>query len=317
MYNEAQKMRFINESGVAKTRIRGYISLFNKAEPFEKKFEADLCMFSRVELQEFCDKATGMRLSSRKTWQTNLSQYLEWAVSNHIIGAVNNLKYISIDGAEKFKLRMVSNPTHLSVLLDKVFRPVSNFSTDTLYRTIYWLAFSGVDIDQIQYLTPENIDLDNMVISSNGKEAPIYAESVLAIKGCINLTQLRAYNPNNPSKYTWKDRADGNILLRGIDGHDGVMYWMQNSSRKVRKANKSGKINCNFTYETIKLSGFFYRLNELEKAGFPPDFLWLTEQMCRDERFKTDANHCRSSKIKLKARSYQEDYMSWKSAFGI
>ena len=90
---------------------------------------------------------------------------------------------------------------------------------------------------------------------------------------------------------------------------------MQNTSRKVHAANKEGRINCKFTYETVKLSGIFYRLYELEQAGFAPDFYWLAERMSEGRTFKVTPEHPMRSKITRIATAYRKDYESWKFAF--
>ena len=317
MFSELRKRAFIKECAKSIKTKEAYEALFGRSEPFERKFDKDLCQFSVDELQKMCDSIFDVRVNTRQNYIYKLNIYLNWAVDNVIYGAVNNLSEIVFDHTLIVKGRMVGNPTQLALLLDKVFRKVDDYTIETIYRSVYWLAFCGVDIDAIRSLTTDNIDLQDMKIHFNGKSVRLCADAVSSIRLCMELTQLRVYHPNskNPDSYTWHDRPDGNILLRGTKEKDGIELLTENAGRKIRAANKSGKINCNLTYETVKLSGLFYRIHENEIAGLAPDFHWLAERMSEGKVYKTDTDHSRRAAINRVANTYQKDYESWKNAF--
>lgn len=317
MFSELRKKLFLSEIGATGSLKRDYEAVFNKTEKYEKKFDKDVCQFSASELQEMIDNMFDVRMNTKKNYIYKLNSYLDWAVSCGIFMAENKLKDIHIDFTTSVKSRMVGNPTQLALILNKSFRPTTDYSMDTIYHAVYWLAFCGVDIDAIRSLTTDNIDLQDMKINFSGKSVRLCADAVSSIRLCMELTQLRVYHPNskNPDSYTWHDRADGNILLRGTKEKDGIELLTENAGRKIKAANKSGKINCNLTYETVKLSGLFYRIHENEIAGLAPDFHWLAERMSEGKVYKTDTDHSRRAAINRVANTYQKDYESWKNAF--
>lgn len=317
MYNESQKLQFISEKGTKESIRQGFVSLFNASEKFERQFCNDLCCFSTFEMQQFCDNLTGMRSNSKKAAINRISIYLKWCIESGVSGAEYNISGVSYDELASFRRRMVSNPTQLQILLDKIYRPISDMSADNMYRAMYWLAFSGVDIDYIKQMKGDNFDFDNMVVRFGEKEVRLYTESIPAVKSCIELTYFRVFHPLNPAKYTEQDRIDGDLIFRGTESRPNIDFIFDNASRKVKKANKNGTIQCRFTYETIKLSGLFYRLSENERAGIKPDFYWVAERVSEGKEFKITKDHNLRSKMTRIATSYKKDYLNWKEAFGI
>ncbi len=315
MFNEELKKRFLRECGFNDRYSAEFISLFGKSEPFEKEYGYDLCTFSTSELQLFCDQSLGMRQSSRANALTRLSRYINWAVESGVSGAENNLRYVSIDETNKFRDRMVSSPSHLSDILDKIFRHDDDCTTDIIYKSVYWMAFSGIECDAIKSMTEDMVDFNNMVVFLNGKEYQIYEESKDTLLSCKEIKQFRLYHPTFREKYVWRDRASGDLLFRGIDGQDGISFLLTNASRKVKSANKNGIVSCRFTYETLRLSGLFFRLYELEKMGVNPDFRWVAENVMHGREYKATKDHTMNSKVTRIATAYKKDYESWKFAF--
>ena len=316
MFNEEFKCKFINECSSESVGIVAR-TLFRKTEPFEKANATDLCCFSKAEMQEMCNSVFSMRADTKKNAKNVLKRYVVWAISQQISGAQDILDQIDFSSESQFKVRYVSNPTHLEMILDKAFRPISDHTTDSTFRALYWLAFSGLDVNKAKQLTVNDIDTMNMTINDNGTELLIYPQSMPALRECMEATEFRNYHPTHRDKFRMVDRAPSNLILRGLKGATGVEFLTINAARKIKIANENKVINNKITFESVKLSGLFYRISEQERAGVKPDFVWLAEFMNKDKEYKVNKMHSLRSKYVRIATAYKKDYNTWKAAFSI
>lgn len=328
MFNEEVKNNFISEFTTSISRRHAAVVMFNAVEKFETKWGKDICTANKTELQSVIEEIIGLRRSSKKLRLSILKEYIHWCIDNHIEGATDDLFKIEDEdfGLQKIKRQMVANPQHLQRYLNCICESEKEETVDCIYRCFYWLAYSGLQEDDVFNIRSKDIDLEDMVIRYNNEEYPIYRESIPAFKNCINLTQFRYKHPNySADKIIFKDRAPGDMLLRGIGSTKSIKAVRVDMSRRARNPKFKSKQDENDTSLDLKLSfyrvwlsGLFYRTYEAERAGMPADFLAVAEEFMEGKTYKLDSGrNTIGAKQRQLARDYLEDYNRWKEAYSI
>ena len=75
------------------------------------------------------------------------------------------------------------------------------------------------------------------------------------------------------SKDVWKDRADGDKILRGLKSEPKLQVLRNELSRRSTKRMKEGKVEQKLSYYRVWISGIFYRTYENEQMGVKPNFM--------------------------------------------
>lgn len=326
MYNTEIKTRFITEFSTSTARRHAATVMFNTLEPYEKKWGADFCTRSKEELQPVVSELVGFRTSSKKLRLTILKEYVRWCIKNQIDGACDELFSIEELGLEKLKRQMVANPQHLQRYLNCICDAESEETVGCIYRCFYWLAYGGMKEEDVLDVVESEVDLTDMVIRHNGSEYPIYREAIPAFKNCVNLREFRYKHANYAAdKVVFKERASGDMLLRGISESKSIKAVRVEMSRRAKNSkfksleDESDKsLDLKLSFYRVWLSGLFYRTYEAERAGMPADFLAAAEEFMEGKTYKLDSGrNLIGAKQRQLANDYLEDYNRWKEAYSI
>ena len=326
MYNTEIKTRFITEFSTSTARRHAATVMFNTLEPYEKKWGADFCTRSKEELQPVVSELVGFRTSSKKLRLTILKEYVRWCIKNQIDGAWDELFSIEELGLEKLKRQMVANPQHLQRYLNCICDAESEETVGCIYRCFYWLAYGGMKEEDVLDVVESEVDLTDMVVRHNGNEYPIYREAIPAFKNCVNLREFRYKHANYAAdKVVFKERASGDMLLRGISESKSIKAVRVEMSRRAKNPkfksleDESDKsLDLKLSFYRVWLSGLFYRTYEAERAGMPADFLAAAEEFMEGKTYKLDSGrNLIGAKQRQLANDYLEDYNRWKEAYSI
>lgn len=316
MYNEEMKSRFIREYTGSLNTANVATTIFNAMEEHEKSWNADLCTRSSEELQPVITEITGLRSRSKWMALTILKEYVKWCIAMQVPGACDGMLQIQTVGLDKVKHQMVSSPLHLQKFLDDVFDPESEETLDNIYRCYFWMAFGGIDEEDTILIQNEQVDFGQMVIYYKTTNIPIYREALPAFRNAVSLISFLYKHPNY-SKPVRRDRVPGDTLMRGIRATTKTFTMRTTLSKRNIKAIEDGLTDLQLSFYRVRMSGLFYRVYEMERAGIPTSF---SEAALRVMDGKTYTLHGREklehrqNKIE---RSYMEDYQRWKLAFSI
>lgn len=317
MYNEELKTKFVRGYTNSISTAEVCQTIFNAFEQYEVEWGADLCTRSTEELQPVVDGLVGFRARSKWMRLIILKDYVKWCIGMKVPGACDGMLKIETVGLEKVKHQTVASPLHLQRYLDSICEPESEETTDNIYRCFYWLAYGGVAEEDILSIKCSDVDLNNMVVRYNDTEVPIYREALPAFKNCVNLTQF-VYKHPNYDKLVYKDRADGDTLVRGIRSAPSIKAMRVELSRRSKAKMDEGKTDLKLSYFRVWISGLFYRMYERERAGMPVDFSAAAAQFMEGKTYKLDrGRNTPEAKKRQLTRDYLEDYERWKLAFAI
>lgn len=326
MYNTEIKTRFITEFSTSEARRHAATVMFNTLEPYEQKWGDDFCTRSKEELQPVVSELVGFRTSSKKLRLSILKDYVRWCIKNNVDGACDELLEIEELGLDKLKRQMVANPQHLQRYLNCICDAESEETVSCIYRCFYWLAYGGMDEDDVLDVVASDVDLLDMVVRHNGNEYPIYREAIPAFKNCVHLTQFRFKHSNySADKVVYKERAGGNMLLRGLSETKSIKAVRVEMSRRAKNPKYKSisdvddkSLELRLSFYRVWLSGLFYRTYEAERAGMPVDFMAAAEQFMEGKTYKLDSGrNLIGAKQRQLANDYLEDYNRWKEAYSI
>ena len=218
-------------------------------------------------------------------------------------------------GLDKVKQQTIASPKHLQNYLNAICEPANMKATDNIYRCYYWLAYAGMAEEDIFKVKCSDVDFNKLIVQYNQKYTvvPIYPEGLEAFHNCVELSQFRYIHPNI-TKEIWKDRADGDILIRGIKSVSTIKAFRVELSRRSKQ--KSDKTPLKLSHFRVWLSGVFYRMYEQEIIGVPPDFNAIVAQQMEGKTYKLDSGrNTIEAKHRQLVRDYEEDYERWKLAW--
>lgn len=317
MFNESLKLQFIRD-----TRSGNDVSsLFISAKPYEEKFGKDLCAFTKDELQEFANNGIGVMESTKRSRLNLIKQYSEWCATHGVPGVCQISNSINTSDTSRIKDCMVANPAHLNMILDAAFRDVDRHTIDNVYRCFIWMAFFGIPQHDALSVFGRDVDFDRMEICCAGERFPIYRESVQVLRDCAELSQFR-YEHDRSSmdgKFSWRDRADGQELLRGYtteNNLDSISFLFRKAINAARLKQNSVKFAIpKLSYMHVLASGRFYRMREREMMGIPVDFKAqiINEMIADGKHDPSDKKYL--NRISVKACRMKMDYECWKAAF--
>lgn len=316
MYNEEWKQKFISDYTKSLNTAHVASVIFEAVEPYEETYGKDLSALTVEELQPVINNILGLRTGSKWTSISILREYVRWCTINKCPGACDSIMQVDLLGLDKLRLQMVASPLHLQRYLDEVFDPEEDDTIDNIYRCFFWMGYFGIPEEDTLSIQSNDVDLNNLVIHYGDEECTIYREAIPAFRNAINLTQFRYKHPNY-SKVIVRDRVEGTALLRGIKADTHIMTIRSTLSRRVSAAYKEGKTKHQLSFYRIWLSGLFYRMYEMERAGIPADFSDAAIQQTEGKTYSLSGRATLRQKQNRKAREYMADYQRWKLAFSI
>lgn len=311
MYNSEVKERFIKGYAYTEYVHKSCVATFERSAPVEEELGKDFCAMSSKEAQLVIDRVGSLRGNNSRV--NILYAYTRWCIWNKIAGASEEPLQTDKQSFSKIKQRMVSGPIHLQMCLDQIFEPEGDMTPDNLYRCFCWCAFMGITQREAQSITSKDVDFEDMVIRLGLESYPIYHESIQTFKNCSTLTEFSI--PQFDRSMRHMQRADGNELLRGIRGVLSIDTLRSILAMK-RKNKIDNGINVNmFTYNSLTLSGVFYRVYEKERAGITPDLSPLADATMSGKSYKFKNKLTLRGKQNQLANAYLEDYYAWKQVF--
>lgn len=316
MYNAEIKHQFMREVvSTTPWKLKLCESVFNNTEEYEAEWKADLCTKSAEELQPMVNQISGFRARSKWSRLILLKDYVKWCIEMEVDGACSGMLEIKTVGLDKVKQQTIASPKHLQNYLNAICEPADMKATDNIYRCYYWLAYAGMAEEDIFKVKCSDVDFNKLIVQYNQKYTvvPIYPEGLEAFHNCVELSQFRYIHPNI-TKEIWKDRADGDILIRGIKSVSTIKAFRVELSRRSKQ--KSDKTPLKLSHFRVWLSGVFYRMYEQEIIGVPPDFNAIVAQQMEGKTYKLDSGrNTIEAKHRQLVRDYEEDYERWKLAW--
>lgn len=318
MYNEDLKLQFIEKFSKSESYTAVCTALFNSCEKFEISHGDDLCTMDEQEMQRLINGVSGMRAKSALANLSIIRLYSTWCINQKVPNAKNSAACIKHSDGDKIRERMVPNPMYLQIYLDDMYDPESEETIDNMYRCYHWLAFMGVKEEDILSIKCSDVDFENMVVRYGDEELPIYREAMKSIKNCAKLMCFKYKHPNYQGGWIYRNRYDGDMLIRGIRAKPSLQTLHVEISRKAKAKFEDGKISARLSFYRLWLSGLFYRTYESECRGIKVDFMSAAVGYTDGRVYKLDKSFATVKSITSKiSRDYMEDYKRWKEAFNL
>ena len=317
MFNKEQKIKFIKENYKSASSVENCLSIFNACESFEEEWGNDLCTMDEDHIKLVLDKISGVRSNSRYIRTIIVKEYVKWCIINDIPGANDCIFKVQASGISKIRETMVSSPIHLQKCLDEIFDAESEETIDNTYRCYYWLAFSGLQESDIYKIKKSDVDFGNFEIHFSGKDYPIYRESLASLKNSATLNSF-VYKHPLYSNVISRDRVPGSELMRGVKAAASWQTVRAILSKKIKLKYESKETEVRISYHRVWMSGVFYRIYELERAGIPVNFSAVADDFMDGNEYKLDSgrNTIEAKKRQI-MRDFKNDYDRWKVAYSI
>lgn len=322
MYNESQKKRFISSYTSSNKTATLITQIFNWFQPYEELWGKDLSQQETELLQPAINNMTGVRIKSTELVLIILKEYVKWCGRNgyEISDGIFNVR---IDTIDKIQNQMVASPLHLKRVLNDYFKLPEEETVDVIYRVFLWMAFAGLDDKDAIQVTAEDVDLNNLIIRFKGRNYELYKECREDFEKACSLTDFY-YEHREPYYTTRRNRASGNLIMRGIRSSSVDLKTIRPIiNKRFSQKNKDDKQKSNrqFSYRKIYLSGIFFREYERERAGYGLDFSTvIAEDIARKEQTKkytVTKTRTLTTIANTMQREYLADYEKWKCAFAM
>ena len=314
MYNEKQKLSFMNDYTERESTKKFVGSLFDALERYEELYNKDICFMDLDELQPAVDSVIGLRVTTKWSKVATIREYIKWCGRKGIPNVSDAIKHINILGIDKIKGSMVSSPMDLHKCLNNTFDNEEEQTAQSVFHAYFWMAFMGVPIDYTVCIEKEHIDFESMILRYNGDEWPMYRESLRAFKNVVLLTKFK-FDNGYYKEPIYRNRVPGTTILRGVRSTPPLKFLRSNASAIFTKSIESGRTHKRLSYERVKRSGIFYRMHEAEICGEPVDFFELANAAMADKEYALDKGRTKKNLIEREARAMMEEYQSWKLAF--
>lgn len=324
MYNEELKKRFISYHTKSGRMEKFCISIFNKVAKYEEQWNADVCSVKGEDLQKMINDITGgLRSRSQLTSMVVLRAYANYCIREGVPHSCDGLLRIDAEsiGLGTLRFRRVSFPITLQNYLDEICSPESLKATDSIYRCFYWLAYMGMKEQDILSLKTSDVNFEKLIVEYNGKTYDIYKEAIPALKNCVELTSFYFNHPCYKVN-SWKDRAQGDSLLRGIKGVLSQTHFRTSLAKATFDYTKSPpvkKTKMQLSYHRVWISGVFYRMYEQEISGREVNFEAIAAEFMEGKVYNFEKSGGKNYGIRKReiARDFFEDYQRWKLAFSL
>lgn len=305
MYNEQRKTDFLTGMNRSNKFKGCTYTLFKTSEPFEAEWGCDLTERPKDDIQKIINKLPISNYEMSRLYISILRRYIAWSkdrgyeVHSTLVGTDFDYTKSDLDAAG-----FVASPLHLEHMMDELvyvdpydptvvkprFAPVEDGTVDILRRTFLWLAFCGIDSDDVFNIKTSDVDFIGMVIRHGRRIYEIYREAVPALHAAVTRTTFVNIH-ENPYYKIEKPRVDSDALMRGCVGkHVGIRGFTTVIHRKfdlVPVERETNAVERRVSYQRVYLSGIFYRWYECERAGRFVDFDDVDEDMkYRYERWK-------------------------------
>ena len=317
MFNEQQKNEFISSYTSSGKTASFATQIFNWFEPCEEQNGADLSQLPVEVLQPVVNELTGVRTKSTELVLIILKEYVKWCGRNgYDVG--NGIFNVRINSIDKIQEQMVASPLHLRSRLDEFFDEPEKETVDIVYRVFLWLAFAGLSDKDAICIRDSDVDLNNLKISFNGHTYEIYKESKDDFERACKLTD---FNFEHPHYVTRRNRAEGDIIMRGFRSPDVDLRTIRPIINKRFNGEADEHQKGRISYNRIYLSGIFYREYERERAGLGVDFSTVIaadiQRKEQTKKYTVTKTRTLTTIANAMEKEYLADYEKWKCAFAM
>lgn len=315
MYNEEQKLRFINKYTKSPSTVKTCVSVFDAYADLEGRYGKDLCQIDNAgDLQEIVSAKFGIRARSAAVRISILRAYCRWCKEIGVQNVSDAVFSLAVTTLSKIGTRTVSSPEHLQAFLDTIYTKEWESMTDNLCRAYYWLAYMGIPESIAINITASDVDIDNEVVKAEGKTYKIYGEAIACVANCKELHAFRYEHPgyNEP---IWRDRYNSDKLLRGIKTDASSSTLKSRASKDNNKAVSDGKTNIRLSYYRAWLSGLFYRMHCVERSGEELNFRNAAIDMLASGKYGNSDND--PLRVDHSMVDLKKDYIAWKEFYGL
>lgn len=318
MYNEDQKLDFIRyKYRLDSSSARLAVATFETCAPFEKEWGADICTKSAKDIEPVANKLVGMRSKSKWPRYNILKSYVQWCKAIGVPDVCDGIFYVKFDELSKLRTQMVRNPAHLQGYLNEIFEPENENTVDNTYRCYYWMAYGGIDEEDILRITVSDIDFSEKIIKYRDTAVEIYRQAWPAFDKAIHLTefQWRARVGKDGNSLIRK-RADGDVIVRGIAGIPNQNVMRATLSRRAKQCSEAGLTDMRLSYARVWMSGLFYRMYQEELSTGIVDFSDVARQFMNGKTYNLEKDRgTLEDKRRKVQKNYTDDYQRWKAAF--
>lgn len=297
-YNHSFKEEFLR----TKKFSNPFFTLFVRTKPHEERYGKDLAIWERNQIIGFIEDQNILSSQSVKSSISLLNSYLSWARSKTEFEPIRSTE---IDLSKNYKKYGFASPLDLQQHLNRLFDPLPHKSHDVLWRSLIWLCYMGIPKDDILSLDLKDVHILKKRIDVGDISYSIPDEAVLTIRTLFRLTYFMRYKPFNIDQIP-RDTGTKFLRLSQEDNKD-IDLFAELSSTIVERNKERGET---FTPKSIRRSGTFYRLYQLEKIGVVPNYLQAYQEITQDE---PSASMPKKSWYRLNMVRYE--YEAWKLAF--
>ena len=319
MYCESRKQKYIRyctASGADIKYQKKIRLLFSHTENFETAEDTDVSMMSQDQVARMID--LGVLGKTRVfTELCILRSYTMWcAESDPALYGSGILSFVP-NGLDDTRRNMVSGDVHLNQIMNELFAPEKDGKSDNLLRAFLWLIYAGVYANMITDIKKNDMNLSDMTVTSGDR---VYKLSRLSRTSLLFSSESDTLSINHP-QYKSRKRIAGNSIMRGTRSVLTVKDICRRIAIAQDDANRSGKIQTEFTPYSIYKSGRFADMYDAERTGVFPDFSLDVEDFMAHridyagtKYLAHGADASEINKRKLTA-TFLEDYSRWKLAF--
>lgn len=318
MYNEDQKLDFImHKYRLDSSSARLAVATFETCAPFENEWGADICTKSAKDIEPVANKLVGMRSQSKWPRFNILKSYVQWCKAIDVPDVCDGIFHVKFDELSKLRIQMVRNPAHLQKYLDEIFEPECEDTVDNTYRCYYWMAYGGIDEEDVLKITVSDIDFNEKIIKYRDTAIEIYRQAWPAFDRAIHLTEFQwRGRTDKDGKNLTRKRAEGNVVVRGISGSPDKNVMRATLSRRAKQCAEAGTTDMRLSYARVWMSGLFYRMYQEELATGIVDFSDVARQVVNSKPHDLEADkETIEAKRRRVQKNYVNDYQRWKAAF--
>ncbi|MEG1563845.1 MAG: hypothetical protein RR365_08980 [Bacteroides sp.] len=298
MTNPERKKAFIDSlSESLRAQNLRYLTFFSD---IEDETGRDLAELRKEEIGKIISANYGLLTSSKNLFIGCIKRYLVWSRENGYVDSIPDIGDTCIVQEDAIREKMVSSPLHLQMQLNKVFHPEKYETIDCVGRAYLWMAFIGIRQGESLRLKNGQVDLVNREITIGVNVFDMPKEALLSITQCVTLKSFNSIHPLYGQLVT-RSRVESDIVLRGIKAMPTVCGLNATVIKKETDYFKP-------SYNTIRLSGMFYRTFNRERADQNPNFYNLALEL-------SEGKDVSARTIKRKTVNLQKDYEEWKNAF--
>lgn len=314
MYNEEQKIRFIEENAKLHSVKAEWTATFNRLSGFEEAKQKDISCFTVDEITETLNEIIGVHIGTFNNKFYFIKKYVDWCVKNNTPNVNAEILTMRREVTGHYDITSLQNPRDLQEFLNAVFEPEEEMRCTNIYRVYCWMAYAGMPKEDIVKIRNKDVSISNRKVSFGEESYEIYPESIPAFKNCVHLTKFytRIWD-----KDVAQTRIDGDYILRGYKAVP-TPHSMSNDIRKYSNiARQEGATVKKLNYTKIRASGFFYRCWLVEKAGLDINFMDLATEQLNERGTTIQEGKAGYKLVANTANKLKTEYNLWKKGYNL